>query len=159
MEKREVPDDSKRANAVTAEAGQYAMLNGVLYHFYQPRSKGVPVEQRTVKQVALPQVLRSDVLKSFHDCHAGGGHLGITKTHAAIREKYYFPGMYQVIHDYVTTCDQCQRMKTIRRKLPPPLTSMPISDVFDRWHMDILGPLPKTEDGYQYVLLVVDSFS
>ncbi|MES9881485.1 MAG: DDE-type integrase/transposase/recombinase [Sedimenticola sp.] len=107
----------------------------------------------------MPKVLRSDVLRSYHDNHAGGGHLGISKTYAAIREKYYFPGMYKVIHDYVATCHQCQKMKGIRKKLPPPLTSMPISDVFDRWHMDILGPLTKTEEGYQYILLVVDSFS
>ena len=67
--------------------------------------------------------------------------------------------MYKVIHDYVTTCDLCQRMKVDRKKQPPPPTHMPISDdVFPRLYMDILGPLPKVP-GYQYVLLLVDSFS
>ena len=80
------------------------------------------------------------------------------KTFADMRERYYFPGMYQIISDYVTTCDLCQRMKVDRRKHKPPLTSMPIADVFSRWQMDILGPLPKAWR-YQYILLVVDSFS
>ena len=110
-------------------------------------------------QLALRGALRQDVLHSFHDSHAPGGHLGVQKTFAAIRERYFFSGMYQVIHDYVTTCDLCQRMKVDRKKQLPPLTHMPIADdVFTRLHMDILGPLPKVP-GYQYVLLLVDSFS
>ena len=36
---------------------------------------------------------------------------------------------------------------------------LPVQDVFARWHMDILSGLPKTKDGYQYILLLIDSFS
>jgi len=39
------------------------------------------------------------------------------------------------------------------------LQPLPVGDVFSRIHVDILGPLPKTDDGYKYVLLVVDSFT
>ena len=159
LENNTLPDDKKLANKVVIESNQYALFDGVLYHFYQPRVKSLPAAQRLVRQLALPGALRQDVLRSFHDSHAGGGHLGVQKTFAAIRERYFFPGMYQVIHDYVTTCDLCQRMKVDRKKQPPPLTPMPIADdVFTRWHMDILGPLPKVR-GHQYVLLLVDSFS
>lgn len=159
LENDALPNDKKLGNKIVIESSQYGLLNGVLYHFYQPRVKGLPAAQRLVRQLALPGPVREDVLRSFHDSHAGGGHLGVQKTFAAIRERYFFPAMYQIIHDYVTTCDQCQRMKVDRKKQPPPLTPLPIADeVFSRWHMDILGPLPKAR-GYQYVLLLVDSFS
>lgn len=36
---------------------------------------------------------------------------------------------------------------------------LPIHDVLSRWHMDILAGLPKTKEGYQYILLMIDSFS
>jgi hypothetical protein len=36
---------------------------------------------------------------------------------------------------------------------------MPIADLFQRWHIDILGGLPTSKNKYKYVLLVVDSFS
>jgi hypothetical protein len=36
---------------------------------------------------------------------------------------------------------------------------LPIQDVFARWHMDILAGLPKTQEGYQYILLLTNSFS
>src|SRR2546425_3042233 len=44
----------------------------------------------------------------------------------------------------------------------PPKASLgvwPEAGVWERIHIDMLGPLPKTKDGYQYVLLVVDAFS
>ena len=113
-----------------------------------------------MRQLALSGPCREDVLRSFHDTHAGGGHLGVQQTIAAICERYFFPGMYQIIGDYVTTCDLCQRMKVDRKTSTstppppphPPLTPMPVPDVFTRWHMNILGPLPKA-DGFQYILL------
>ena len=139
-----LPNDKKLAHTVVVESSQYALLDGFLYHFYQPRVKGLPAAQRLVRQLALPGPCRPDVLRSFHDSHAGGGHLGIQKTFATIRER----------------CDLClcQRMKTDRKRQPPPLNPMPVKDVFRRRHMDILGPLPKV-NGYQYILFVVDSFS
>ena len=158
LSSKTLPEDEKLARTVVVESSQYALLDDYLYYFYQPRAKGLPSSQRLVRQLALPGPCQPDVLRSFHDSHAGGGHLGIQKTFAAIRERYYFPGMYQIISMYVTTCDLCQRMKIDRKRQLPPLTPMPVEDVFSRWHMDILGPLPKV-NGYQYILLVVDSFS
>lgn len=38
-----------------------------------------------------------------------------------------------------------------------PLTSLPVVSRFERWHIDVLQ-LHRTKQGYQYVLLVVDSF-
>ena len=36
---------------------------------------------------------------------------------------------------------------------------MPCAEVFERWHMDFLGPLHETNKGNRYVLLLVDSAS
>ena len=36
---------------------------------------------------------------------------------------------------------------------------MPIVDRFDRWHIDFLGPLPESPEGFKYILLITDSFS
>ena len=147
LENRTLPEEKTLAHTTVIEADQYSLYNGVLFHHYQPRVKGLPTSQRLVRQLAVPGPCREDLLKSYHDSHARGGHLGVQKTFTAMRERYYFPGMYQIISDYVTICDLCQRMKVDRRQHQPPLTSMPIADVFSRWHMDILGPLPKAR-GY-----------
>jgi transposase InsO family protein len=67
--------------------------------------------------------------------------------------------MYQELNDYIKTCDICQKSKTDRKRHPVPLTPLPVGETFQRIHIDILCSLPKTKEGYQYVLLIVDSFS
>ena len=53
----------------------------------------------------------------------------------------------------------CQRVKRNAQARNAPLQPLPIQDVFARWHMDILAGLPKTQEGYQYILLLTNSFS
>ena len=157
-----VPEDKNIANCVTVVAeNQYVLDNGVLYHIYTPRTKKVKDQNidNLLLQIALPKCERKSVLAAYHDCQAGGGHFGTKRTFASIKEKYWWPKMYQEIKDYVETCDTCQRTKVLRTGHPVPLSPLPIEDVFSRIHVDILGPLPKTKDGFQYILLVVDSFS
>lgn len=84
-----------------------------------------------IKQVALPTPLRLDALMSHHDSLAGGGHLRIDKVKSSLIQKYYWPKM-------------------------PPMTNTPLVTKFDRWHVDILGPITKTNESFQYVLLCVD---
>ena len=51
------------------------------------------------------------------------------------------------------------RVKRNTQARNAPLQPLPIQDVFARWHMDILAGLPKTQEGYQYILLLTNSFS
>jgi hypothetical protein len=154
-----LPDDSTQAKKISNVANQYEMLNGVLYHFYQPRRKRPPADERLIRQVALPTEFRSAVLRQFHDSIAGGAHLGLQRTFAAIRLRYYFPGMYQYIHDYIQSCEECQMSKYSRQQQDPPLTSLPVQDVFQRIHIDFIGPIHESSEGHKHILLVVDSYS
>ncbi|CAG2257306.1 unnamed protein product [Mytilus edulis] len=77
---------------------------------------------------------------------------------AAMKERYHWEHMHQDVYDFIHSCDRCQRIKKDQHIRPPPLTSMPIDGPFERWHIDFLK-LSKTKQGYQYVLLVVDSFT
>lgn len=72
-----LPDDKKRAKAIPYEAQQYEIFNNVLYHIFQPRYKHKVNAEIMIKQSAVPEVLRNDVIRSYHDSLAGGCHLGI----------------------------------------------------------------------------------
>ena len=100
-----LPEEQKLAHTVVVESSKYAPLDSVLYHFYQPRVKGLSTAQKLIRQLASPTPRRPDVLRSFHDSHVGGGRTSwhTQKTFVAIRERYFFPGMYQIIIKYVTT--------------------------------------------------------
>ena len=95
----ELPQNAKVARKITAQAQSYVMTDDVLYHFYTARTRGVPRPARPIKQLAVPNSLREDIIASYHDSIAGGGHLGIDRTYTAIRFKYFWPNMYRVIRD------------------------------------------------------------
>ena len=89
------------------------------------RGKAIPEEQRRIKQLALPKVLRLDALKSYHDSIAGGGHLGVEKVKTAMYQKYYWPGMHSDIVTYIKSCERCQLAKRDYNPFKPPLVPLP----------------------------------
>ena len=163
LDKGILPEDKAKANVLSVVSeNQYVLLNNVLYHIFSPRIKkadNIIKEENMILQLAVPQCKRKEILTAYHDCKAGGGHFGVKRTFAAIKQKYWWPKMYQDIHDYVSSCDICQRVKVERNRPAVPLSPLPVEDVFARLHVDILCSLPKSKQGFQYVLLVVDSFS
>ena len=110
LESNIVPENKELANLVTVVAdNQYVTKDGVLYHIFNPRTK--KVKDRNFDglslQVTQPKSERRSVLASYHDSKAGGGHFGIKRTFAAIKQKYWWPKMYQEVNDYIETCDVC----------------------------------------------------
>lgn len=160
LETGEVPEDAKQARQMVAQSDQYVLdCHSVLYHMYELRSKKVQGDTRMIKQLAVPTGFRQQIMEQHHDELLGGCHQEFDRTYALIRQKYFWPGMYRSIQQYVMSCDTCQKAKKHKPNLPPPLTPMPIASKFERWHIDILGGLTTSHLGHKYILLVVDSFT
>ena len=105
----------------------------------------------THHQLVLPSMLRDDVLGKLHD-DVWGGHLGDTKLMHRVQERYYWP----------TRCRTC--VKCARRKSPIPQRKASMQTIQAGYPMqvvamDIMGPLPETDDGNKYVLVAVDYFT
>ena len=155
----ELSDDRNKAKNIMNEASHYVLDDsGVLYHLYEPRGKR---QNRVVCQLAVPIVpmsMSNQIMHEHHDALVGGGHQGFDRTYSLIRQKYYWPRMFTELQAYIKSCDPCQKAKGPHHKTSPPLTPMPLVSKFHRWHMDILE-LSKTDNGYRYVLLMVDSLT
>lgn len=74
VEKQELPQDTSKHNSIVAEYKHYSIVKGILTHLFQRHCSRQPEEMRYITQIALPKVLRLDVLKQYHDSLAGGGH-------------------------------------------------------------------------------------
>ena len=160
LDNDQVPEDAQRAKRALYQAEEYCLDKGVLYHIYKPRSKGTPKHTNNIKQLAVPQKWRADILHAYHESLLGGGHQGFDRTLESIRLKYYWPKMASIIQEYVNSCDVCQKSKRSYNSSKAPLTNMPIDNRFERWHMDFIGPLkPPGTDGSRHILVMVDSFS
>ncbi len=152
----EVPHDKVQARKLAAESVNYYMHNNILHHIYE--SRGKRDVERIRHQVVVPKDSRHALLAQYHDSIAGGGHQGLNRTFENLKAKYFWPKMYEETSIYVKSCDACQKAKSTKTQ-PAPLKPLPVVGPFERWHIDYLGPLTKTVEGYQHALLVIDSFS
>jgi hypothetical protein len=154
-----LPEDPDKAKSIPYEYNTYVLLNDVSYHIWTTKIRKKNRESDIVQQLAVSTPLRNDILLSFHDSRAGGCHMGSQKSYAAIRQKYYWPRMYQHIHDYILSCTTCQLIKRDTHPKKIKMHPLPVQDVFSRWLVDILSGLPESKLGHRHILLMIDNFS
>ena len=140
------------ARRIVLDSEQYTLIDNTLYHLHTPRQKRKDQVSSVVRQVCLPRCLTDEVTKAYHD---NNGHIGFDKLYESIRVKYIWPRMYADLSEYVRSCIECQQTKRPVHLKKAPLQS---EDVFSRWHLDYLGPLPLS-NGFRYILVAIDSTS
>lgn len=134
-----------RNHAETRLHGFYWGSDEVLYR-QTPKVEG---------QIVLPVPYREQVLRTAHLAPMAG-HFGVSRTSAAIKRRFFWPGMSQDIRDMCRRCQVCQ--KTTPKYSPKaPLMPLPIIRTpFTRIAMDLIGPLPATSEGHRYILTICD---
>ena len=128
--------------------------NGLLYWRWRPEGS-LEGDVRTCEQLVLPQQCRQTVLQLAHDVPMSG-HMGISKTKECILQQYYWPGIFSDVAAYCRTCEVCQKSNP---KYPPraKMVSMPMIELpFQRIAMDVVGPLPRSQRGNQFILTICD---
>ena len=136
--------------AQSAAAGQqFCSKDGLLYRKYH-KTNSDPITD--IDQLVLPAGCRRPVA---HDIPMAG-HLGRRKTVQRILQRYYWLGVYRDVRDHCRCCEQCQKSSP-RRNTRVPLIPLPIIDTpFKRIAMDIVGPLPRSSSGKQFILVICD---
>ena len=87
------------------------------------------------------------------------GHEGIFKTYNRLKRDYYWVNMALDVKYIVTTCKRCQLFKPQTfNSLTEDIPTEPALP-FVRVGLDIIGPLPNTKLGNQYLLVLVDYFT
>lgn len=106
----------------------------------------------------VPTAYRKELIKLAHDDPLHGGHFGVKKTRIKLRE-YYWPSIATEIADYVQACRVCQTHKRSYYAKIGYLNPIPVSKLFQRIHMDIVGPLPESNDGNKLIITCIDALS
>ena len=97
-----------------------------------------------------------EVLSKAHDAPYAG-HFGVKKTLARLSQCWW-PHMREDVEWKIKTCGQCLRNK-VSHALDAELFVPDPTHVWQQLHLDLIGPLPKTIRGHQYILNVIDSAS
>ena len=87
------------------------------------------------------------------------GHFDRDRIISAIKKRFYWPEMSSEIARWCKNCDLCARCKPGPGKGHAPLTQSKINFPLERIAIDIVGPLPITRDGNEYIIVVRDYFS
>jgi len=104
--------------------------------------------------ITKPQ--NEEIIRAVHEGLAAG-HLGQKATEKKIKERYWWPGIYNEVQQFISTCDACQREKkpAKAKDIYPMVATRPFQIV----GIDHVGPLHQTKDGYQYLIVAQDYFT
>ena len=142
--------------AVKVYWGQWTSLeiiNGKLY-----RCLDVIPPEAQCKQLIITTHLRSMVLQHLHDSRTGG-HFGVAKTLGKVRERFFWPYCRRDVERWCKNCEQCGSRKGPQRKQRGPMKQFIVGAPLERIAVDVLGPLPVSEKGNKYLLIVGDYFT
>ena len=98
---------------------------------------------------------RAQVLFSSHSSSMAG-HGGVDITLKRLKQAVWWPHMNKDVREFVKFCDVCQKFKD-RDVLNEELHPIDRASCFERVHLDLIGPLPRSSDGNVHIVHVVDS--
>ena len=129
-----------------------------LKHYYWEE----PILYRHCADQVIRRCVPEDEMHSIlNHCHTlpCGGHFGGQRTAAKVLQSgFYWPTLFKDAHQFVSTCDKCQRMGNISKKDEPPMHPILEVELFDLWGIDFMGPFPASYSNL-YILLAVDYVS
>jgi hypothetical protein len=109
--------------------------------------------------VPADREVQSKLLYELHDAPTGG-HLGESKTLHKLQKTCYWPGMKKDVEDYVKGCTVCAAVKPSQQMPAGLLQPLPIPHrPWEVISIDFVGPLVRTKDYHNSILVVVDKFS
>lgn len=132
------------------DKNQFCIIGSTLCHLSN-------INSEKVTQYFVPKNARYSLIKEYHD---GQAHVGLDKTILSIASHFWFPRMRQFVKKYIDSCLTCLTRKRQPRRVFNEIHSIPKIDIpFHTIHVDLLGPLPKTEEGFTHVFIAVDAYS
>lgn len=120
-----------------------------------PNGRGYSNNYETIcyrNGVWVPQNLRLDVLARCHSLPPYR-HPGAKKTKSIIKKTFDWPGLHQDVAKYIKSCLICQRLRPGIERLQLAKRVHPVSDAFEKVHVDIWGP--SKWKGVKFIVLTM----
>ena len=109
------------------------------------------------RRLYVPEVLREPLIMEHHNGDFGG-HFGPDKTFAAIHRSFTWPTIKTDVTTLVQDCPTCVQKRKTREQHGLP-ANIPFGYPWQTVCVDMVGPLPTSEEGYKYILVAIDAFT
>ena len=106
----------------------------------------------------VPEDEMDNILNHCHTLPCGGNFGGQRTAAKVLQSGFCWPSLFKDSHQFVSTCDKCQRMGSISRKDKLPMQTIMEVELFDLWGMDFMSLFPPSFNNL-YILLAVDYVS
>ena len=150
-------DESTRYSPATRKLwlnwDNLCLENEVMYQRWLS-SEGFPEKL----QLLVPYILREEVLA---ECHSSilAAHFGIEKSTQTIKRRFYWYRLSRDVKRHIQECPVCDVNKHPHRPLRAALNDYRVGAPMDRVAIDIMGPLPISQSGNSYLLVLGDYFT
>ena len=148
---QQISSSTSSAKALWRMWDRLSLEDGILFRKWYSNDKD------SIKQLVVPHQCHPDILYHFHNIPTSA-HLGADKMLEKVRQSFYWPGMKEDIEKYCKQCHECGSRKPPKPSKAP-LGSLTFSQPHERCAVDILGPLPKSEAGNRFILVISDCFT
>ena len=125
------------------------IVNGIYY------KKLIKEHESEILRLVAPKEIREIIFYQLY-YNKIDGHFGIDRTLNSIRSRFYWPYMNEDIKQWCSECDICARCKPGPGVGKSPLRQTQCGAPLERIGIDIVGPLPLTENGNEYIIVVGD---
>ena len=160
----ELKEDNKRWKALRKELVLEQRLDSELKKFIQINPHLIIIEKDGLTRVSVnnkelifvPKSMKIKVAKAIHKLLL---HFGSNKMCSFIKEHMIMSNADRVCREIARSCELCQRSKYYNKRTEGRWIFKLPSNKNEIISADLLGPLPLTEKGNQYVLVMIDQFS
>ena len=118
----------------------------------------IVLENQFHYRLYIPQSLVQEILKNYHE-NPLSGHAGIFKTYKRLYEVVYWPGMWTDVRSFLKNCVVCQSTKAGNQKPAGKMQQTSVKGPNVMLGIDLMGPLPRSPERKEYLLVVVDYFT
>ena len=109
-------------------------------------------------RLLVPRSLQPEVLKACHDT-LFAAHMGVRRTVDQVKRRFHWPGLRKDVKLHIRCCKVCNANKMPYRRFRAALANFRVGAPLDRIGVDLMGPLPVTDQGNRYLLVIVDYFT
>ncbi len=146
-------NDNPKLKTYWSHWDQLYLINGVLY------KRWISEWGDIVKyKLVVPDSLRSMVFDSLHK-HRTAGHVGERKTIERVGERYWWTNWREFVRISCKKCDSCASKKPPNKTPRAPMKTFNVGAPMERIALDVMGPLPLSDRGNKYILVIGDHFT
>lgn len=151
-------EEARAASEGSKSNSHFYFDDGVLFRQWMPPH--LPKDEQEwsrVRQLVVPRSYREPLIQLSH-CGRLAGHFGARNTYHTLLRYYFWPQMRKQVSVFVRGCNVCQVAGRPSKHIPvAPLYKVPtISEPFSHLQVDVVGPLPRTAKGNEYIVTLVD---